>query len=124
MPPGGSGFTFSDDIGTPNSFSLNDAETRTFTHVPQGDYQVTEDAMPGYELTAIDCTVEGVSVPGDLDTRTANFTLQQPGGSAHCTFTNTKLGTIIMRKETLPDGAPDQFGLWHQRAGWLRQSAP
>ena len=95
IPPGGSGFTFSDDIGTPNSFSLGDAEIRTFTHVPGGDYQVTEDEMPGYQLTAIDCTVEGQSVPGDLDTRTANISLTQPGGSAHCTFTNTKLGTII-----------------------------
>ena len=110
IPPGGSGFTFSDDIGTPNIFSLGDDEIRTFTHVPGGDYQVTEDEMPGYELTAIDCTVEGVSVPGDLDTRTASVNLTQPGGSAHCIFTNTKLGTIIMRKETLPDGAPDTFG--------------
>ena len=109
LPPGGSGFTFSDDIGTPNSFSLDDAETRTFTNVSGGDYQVTEDAMPGYELTAIDCTVEGQSVSGDLASRTANISLTQPGGSAHCTFTNTKLGTIIMRKETLPDGASDSF---------------
>ena len=119
VPPGGSGFTFSDDIGTPNSFSLNDAQTRTFTHVPQGDYQVTEGAMPGYELTAIDCTVEGVSVPGDLTSRTANISLTQPGGSAHCTFTNTKLGTIILRKETLPDGAPDQFGFGIQGPDYL-----
>ena len=110
LPPGGSGFTFSDDIGTPNSFSLNDAETRTFTHVPRGSYQVTEGAMAGYELTAIDCTVEGVNVPGDLASRTANISLTQPGGNAHCTFTNTKLGTLIMRKQTLPDGAPDVFG--------------
>ena len=110
VPPGGSGFTFSDDLGTPNSFSLDDAQTRTFTHVPGGKYQVTEGAMPGYELTAIDCTVEGVSVPGDLTSRTANISLSQPGGSAHCTFTNTKLGTLIMRKQTLPDGAPDAFG--------------
>ena len=110
VPPGGSGFTFSDDLGTPNSFSLNDAQTRTFTHVPGGKYQVTEGAMPGYELTAIDCTVEGVSVPGDLTSRTANISLTQPGGNAHCTFTNTKLGTLIMRKQTLPDGAPDAFG--------------
>ncbi len=110
IPPGGSGFTFSDDIGTPNSFTLEDAQTRTFTNVLPGDYQVTEGTMSGYELTAIDCTVEGVPVPGDLDTRTATFTLQQPGGSAHCTFTNSKLGTIIMRKETLPDGALDAFG--------------
>ena len=73
LPSGGSGFAFSDDIGTPNSFSLDDAETRTFTHVPVGKYQVTEGAMPGYELTAIDCTVEGVSVPGDLASRTAEY---------------------------------------------------
>ncbi len=113
LPPGGSGFQFFDNIGTPNFFFLGDAETRTFTRVPPGNYFVQENtnALPtGYKLTAIDCNVEGQSVAGNLETGAANFSLTQPGGSAHCTFTNTKLGTIIMRKQTLPDGAADSFG--------------
>ena len=101
------------------AFSLDDAETRTFTHVSPGNYQVVEGAMPGYELTAIDCTVEGVSVPGDLASRTANISLQQAGGSAHCTFTNTKDGMIIIEKQTLPDGDPQLFDFFGDVGGLL-----
>ena len=113
IPSGGSSdFNFIYNIGTVGNFTLSDTETRTFTSVPQGNYTVQENtnALNGYKLTAIDCNVEGQSVAGNLETGSVNFSLTQPGGSAHCTFTNTKLGTIVMRKQTLPDGASDSFG--------------
>ena len=79
--------------------------------------------MPGYELTAIDCTVEGER-PRRSGVAHGQYQPDQPGGSAHCTFTNTKLGALILRKETLPDGAPDTFGYTISGPGLPATAAP
>ncbi|HRX86268.1 MAG TPA: hypothetical protein P5572_14710, partial [Phycisphaerae bacterium] len=43
IPPGGTGFTFSDDIRAPNGFVLDDTQMEMFLEVPPGDYSVDED---------------------------------------------------------------------------------
>ncbi|MCB9850761.1 MAG: hypothetical protein H6817_08655 [Phycisphaerales bacterium] len=96
VPPGGTGFGFSDNIGAPLNFSLNDGQTRTFVNVPAGSYSVQE-AEPqitpgGYDLTQLTCTD---SVPGgtasttDVATRTASINLD-PGETVRCTFVNSE----------------------------------
>ena len=71
-----------------------------------GVYTVAEqDPGPNYDLTGVDCeggnaTINGGKVTLDMNT---------PGLTAHCTFTNTQRSTVVVRKETLPDGDPQAF---------------
>jgi hypothetical protein len=53
--------------------------------------------LAGWSLTSLVCNDSGSSV--DLDTRTATIDLD-PGESITCTFTNSQLPTIIVRKVT------------------------
>ena len=46
---------------------------------------------------------------GNTGTRTASITLAA-GGTVSCTYTNRQRGTIIIRKQTDPDGAAGTFG--------------
>ena len=73
-----------------------------------GTYTSTEaDPGPDFQLTAITCDDDNSNA--DLTTRTATFQLD-PNETVKCTFTNAqRLGTIIVEKQTLPDGAVGSF---------------
>jgi hypothetical protein len=58
----------------------------------------------------------GTSQTTSLATRVASITLGA-GGSATCTYTNTKRGTIIVEKQTSPDGAAGSFTFTGRAAG-------
>ena len=59
-PVGGTGFGFSDNIAAPNSFSLDDGDTKTFSNVFTDTYTVIEDdpgvTPGGFALTGLTCT--------------------------------------------------------------------
>lgn len=106
--PGGAAgtFGFTTDIGEPATFTLDDAQSQTYTDVPMGQYTVTEDDPSGlgFDLTSIACD-DGDS-SGDLGTRTATIKLAV-GETVTCTFTNT-LDTSAAVFRVDPSG--DVFG--------------
>ena len=69
-----------------------------------GQYTSTEAAAAGWFLTSIVC--DDANSTGSAGTRTRRST-SRPARPVTCTFTNTKLGTITIEKQTLPDGDSD-----------------
>ncbi|MFL5641830.1 MAG: isopeptide-forming domain-containing fimbrial protein, partial [Chloroflexota bacterium] len=90
------------------NFSLTDAATPNDSGalVP-GTYSVAELALAGWDLTGTSCT-DGSPVSGIV---------LGAGETVTCTFTNTKRGTIIVEKQTSPDGAAGQFTFTGDAAG-------
>jgi len=78
--------------------------------VPGVDYFVTESAKAGWTLTDISCTPTGVGTnwSHSLPARTLEFNLG-PGGTINCSFTNTKDAVLVIEKNTLPSGDPQEF---------------
>ena len=96
-PDGASGtFNFTDDIGTPLTFSLSDDQTRSFTEVVPGTYAITEtNPAPTFDLTDVTCS--DADSTGDEGTGVATVSLQ-PGETVTCTFTNTRQFTLTVKK--------------------------
>jgi uncharacterized repeat protein (TIGR01451 family) len=88
----------------------SDAFTVSFgTATPTRTITITEDQPPvGWVLTAIACTNASAAPVGvvDLPTRSATFTAN-PGDAISCRFTNEKLPTVVIRKQSL--GGTDTF---------------
>jgi uncharacterized repeat protein (TIGR01451 family) len=104
------------------NFSLDDdsnatlTNTKTVTNLVPGAYSVTEGAVAGWDLTGLTCNDANGNT--NLGTRTANIALD-PGEEVTCTFTNTKRGTIIVEKQTNPNGAPGLFTFTGTAAGTI-----
>ncbi|MFN2274296.1 MAG: sortase domain-bontaining protein [Anaerolineales bacterium] len=96
----GGGFSLDDDTdGTlPN--------TRSFLNLAPGSYTLTEAAVGGWSLTNLACVDPDSGSSVDLGTRTASLDLDA-GETVTCTFTNTRLGTITVIKDAVPDAAQD-----------------
>jgi hypothetical protein len=97
----------------PASFFLDDdadgtlPNTRTFTTVAAGTYTVTEAADPtGWQFGSLSCTNSGGATSTSTAAKVATITLA-PGGSASCTYTNNKQGSITITKDAVPNGAQD-----------------
>jgi len=96
----------------PVSFQLDDdsdvvlSNQQLTSGLQPGTYYITEDAVAGWDLTAINCG-DGVNFVRVNDTTIA-VTLV-PGAVMNCTFTNTKRGSITVIKETNPDGSQQAF---------------
>ena len=113
---------------TRNTASANPTTTDpiAFTGFQLGDKYVTESAETGYILTNIVCTANGASYligtgqgAAFDDNATAEFdagdntvkVVVAAGSTPTCTFTNTKLGTITIVKNTV--GGDGTFGFTH-----------
>ncbi|MEZ4584469.1 MAG: hypothetical protein R3A10_23030, partial [Caldilineaceae bacterium] len=105
IPPSSDSFGF--DAGTLGTFTLLHGDIQDFTNVTPGQYTITEDdpAPAGYQLVDIRCedSATGQTILGDLGTGSVDLTLTA-GERVHCTFTNMKLGTVIIKKATSPAG--------------------
>jgi hypothetical protein len=105
IPAGGTGFGYTTTGGlTPATFSLDDAGTRTYSNVLQGNYSVTEGTKANWALTDLTCSANGsgtsVTPNGSANpvTATASITIGA-GGVVDCTYTNTEqLGAIKVTK--------------------------
>ncbi|MCB0071043.1 MAG: hypothetical protein KDE20_06275, partial [Caldilineaceae bacterium] len=99
--------SFSFDAGTLGTFTLRDGEVQPFANVAAGAYTITEDdpTPAGYALTDVYCvdSATGQTINGDVDTGSVDLTLTL-GERIHCTFVNTQLGTVIIKKATAPAG--------------------
>ncbi|TKJ30526.1 MAG: hypothetical protein CEE40_04825 [Chloroflexi bacterium B3_Chlor] len=94
-------FSFTGDV----SDTLGDGDTAS-AQVDPGQYSSTESVPTGWDLTSILC--DDANSSGNTQTGSATFNVE-PGETVKCTFTDTKLGTIIVEKQTLPDGDPATF---------------
>jgi hypothetical protein len=111
--------------GAPDSFTFtgdlygfaSDGGQMEMGGLEPGTYSVTEVVPEGWDLTAIRCDDHDSS--GSTTTRTATFNVDS-GETVKCTFTNTKLGTIVTEKQTVPDGAPDSFTFTGDLYGSIR----
>jgi outer membrane biosynthesis protein TonB len=105
-------FTTSATLGvTGDSFSLDDdgvntgtggdiLNSRLFDHLaPNTVYTVTEDGETSYDLTALNCTGLDANDSSSVLTGVVSVNLD-PGQTVECTYTNSKLPTIIVRKIT------------------------
>jgi hypothetical protein len=73
--------------------------------VSPGTYPVAETVPAGWALTSASCD-QGRTLPN---------VVINAGQTVTCTFNNTKLGKIVVTKQALPDGSPQQFtfdGSW------------
>ncbi len=93
-------FTFTSPQFT--TFKLDDDSNATlpnnkvFSDLGSNTYTITESTVSGWTLTGLTCT--GGTAVADLNNRSVAITIDQPGETVVCTFTNTKYGSIAGRK--------------------------
>ncbi len=99
-----SNFSLDDDGGTDATLPA----TRTFTNLVPGTYTITEAALAGWSLTNLAITESGgvANSTTNLAARLATLVVE-PGEDVGVTFTNTKLGSITVVKDTQPDNGQD-----------------
>ncbi len=88
-------------------FSLSDGQSNDSGDLAPGTYAVSEDVPAGWALTSAICSDE--SNPASISLAA--------GETVRCVFTNTKRGTIIVEKQTIPDGTPGTFTFSGDAAG-------
>lgn len=94
--PGGDPASFEFDPSYGDNFSLTDAATPNDSGaIVPGTYSVAELAKTGWDLTGTSCS----------DESPVTAIVLSAGETVTCTFTNTKRGTIIVEKQTSPDGS-------------------
>jgi hypothetical protein len=108
VPPGGTGFTFSQNIDGSGNFSLDHNGSKQFPNVVANgstSYLVTELAKSGYDLTDIDCTgLDEANWTANLGARNVSIT-PHPGEDIVCTFENSQLARLIVEKQIVGGGA-------------------
>ena len=102
--PDGDAATF-DFTGEIVKNGLGDGQTESKSVAP-GTYTVTETAKTGWDLTGLVC--DDSNSTGSTSTRTATF-IVAAGETVKCTYTNTKRGSIVIEKQTVPDGDSATF---------------
>ena len=93
---------------------LNDGESFTLADLLPGTYTIDELVPEGWAVD-VECSSTGDRVDADLNSGTAAITVAA-GDAVSCTYTNTKLGQISVRKDSIPDSAQDvQFTTSYNR---------
>jgi hypothetical protein len=83
FPPGGTGFTYSEDLPGGAPGALGDGGSATFASIAPGTYTVTEDLAAGWSLSDVSC--DDLDSTGDSASRTATIRLAA-GEVVTCTF--------------------------------------
>jgi hypothetical protein len=104
VPNDATAFSFASSTLSPNNFQLDDdgdngnalSNTRVFSNLLPGTYDLTETANPSYQTLAV-CD----------DGSPINAIALESGENITCTFTNSKVGTITIIKDTQPDDVQD-----------------
>ncbi|NTU82844.1 MAG: hypothetical protein HGA45_26340 [Chloroflexales bacterium] len=100
---GGNGsFDFTSTSLSPDSFTLttqNNTAQQSFTNLVPGTFDVAETEQEGWDLTSATC---------DDNSPIDNINVA-PGETVTCTFTNTKRGTIIIKKIVKPTSSTTSF---------------
>jgi len=88
--------------------TIGDGQQIVVDNLAPGTYTATEVAPAGWKLTGISCQDPTGNSAGSLAYRKATFRVAA-GETVKCTFTNTRLGTIVVRKQTVPSGSLTKF---------------
>jgi len=91
------------------SFDLNtngQAARDIMVEFPQGTYTITETKVNGWDLTDLDCDA---GFNENLATGVITLSIA-PAQDVTCTFTNERLPSLTVSKQTSPSGANDVFG--------------
>ncbi len=88
--------------------TLASQETFPVSAAQLGAYTVTESALAGWDLTALECTGAGGDSSTSLGTRAATLDIDA-GETVVCTFTNTKHASLTVVKVTDPASDPQDF---------------
>jgi len=113
---GGNGtFTFeSDDLpftgGQLGITTTANTGFETFTNIQPEQYDIEEIVPTGWDLTGLVCIDPDQGSTVDLNTESAVIDLD-PGESITCTFTNTKLPTLEIKKILVPSTDSGTFNL-------------
>jgi len=89
-------------------FSLKDTDTPNDQTLTPGSYSVTETVPSDWDLTTLTCTSSLGTSTITITKPKADITLAA-GDTVSCTFTDTKRGTIIVEKQTIPADDPATF---------------
>jgi plastocyanin len=112
-PDHGADFSFASDIPLNASFLLDDdsdpvlPNSRTFGNLIPGTYTITEAALGGWSLTDLVISEDKeANSTVNLGSGVATIMLD-PGETVTVTYTNSKLGSITVIKDTQPDNGQD-----------------
>jgi uncharacterized repeat protein (TIGR01451 family) len=114
IPNDAQDFSFTATGSGVNNFTLDDdanvtlSNSATFNNLSAGTYTFTEAAVAGWYLDGIECP--NITETKDLTTGQVSLTIAA-GQNITCTFTNRKLGQIIVTKQTNPNGDPQLFSI-------------
>jgi hypothetical protein len=104
--------SFGTDPTTPNTFTLKDDGTQTFTNVLFGTgYSVVEDVIPAnYAFDHVDCSAS-VGVTPSITNATVNFAIDADTDVLECTYFNElQKGALKILKNSTKGGAVSQAG--------------
>jgi uncharacterized repeat protein (TIGR01451 family) len=90
-------------------FNLVDNQQDDSGDLDPGTYDVSEDVPAGWDLTSVVCSDESEPEAIELSA----------GEVVTCVFTNTKRGSIVVEKQTSPNGAAGTFAFTGDAAGSL-----
>jgi hypothetical protein len=94
VPPGGTGFEFTDDIEAPNHFTLDHGETKIFGNVPEDTYTITETnpaVIPGgWILTSVVCEDEKGITWEVKQVASTTVVISNTRQTVECIFTNER----------------------------------
>jgi hypothetical protein len=95
--------------GFATPFNLTDASTpHSSGPIDEGTYGITETVPAGWALTGRNCVITGTDDPADFSNSGANGVSVELGSGQDitCTFTNTKLASVTIKKVTDPAEDP------------------
>ncbi len=127
VPNDAQDFAFTTTGSGTSNFSLDDdadgtlSDTKLFSNLTAGTYTFTEANTPGWYLDAIDCP--NISETQDVNGRNVSLTITA-GQNITCTFTNRKLGQIIVTKQTDPNNDPTLFSITASPAAGIVSPTP
>lgn len=84
---------------SPTITTVSGTGSQVYANIAPGTYSAAETVPEGWDLTNTVCS-DGSAVDNIVLTA---------GESVTCTFTNTKKGSIVIEKQTLPDGSAQTF---------------
>lgn len=117
---GGDGlFDYTTDLPGGN-FSLSasggSSPPKAFASVSPGSYSITEILPAGWDLTGLNCNDPDGGTTWDVATGIVTMDVDT-GETIDCVYQNTRHGTLIVEKQTLPDGDPTSFEFTGSLAG-------
>lgn len=118
-------FSFSHNVGTSNNpFTLDDGGLQTFNSIVAGQYTVTQNPQPGWDLVAVAGAAGDEEATGCFEDKTNNSQISlatgvasinvEPGETVVCTFVSRKRATLALDKRengSLPLSEPWTFEL-------------